>query len=86
MALAQTRALKGENVWSVIQREQPLLRTRSPVDLKDAWRNLQRWAVAERAPSHAHAALGSPGVRDALTAATGAGGVGGGRGGGAAAE
>jgi hypothetical protein len=64
--LAQSRTRKGTNAWSDILREQPGLQARTGGDLKDAWRNLQKWAQVERAPTHAHAALSAVGVRAAL--------------------
>ena len=67
LLLAQSRTSKGENAWSEIRREQPGLQLRSCIDLKDAWRNMQRWAQVERAPTHAQAALAAPGVRAALS-------------------
>ena len=72
LVLAQARARKGENAWSDIRREQVQLQSRSCIDLKDAWRNLHRWAQAERAPTHAQAALAAPGVRAALSGVPGA--------------
>ena len=67
VVLAQSRTRKGENAWREIRDEQPGLHARSTVDLKDAWRNMAKWAKAERAPTHAHAALAVPGVRAALS-------------------